>query len=129
MHETENPPDHGISWLFRDKMIIYNIDINIIWAILIFFTSFMIIYNSIISFGEPYLPLFVLELFRYGKTLDGPVKNPLVKLISVPKTYFTHFYIFSSVYVPALLLMALYYYTNQTKVSQITDRTPSDGQC
>ena len=110
-------------------MIIYNVDINVIWAILIFFTSFMIIYNSIISFGEPYLPLFVLELFRYGKTLDGPVKNPLVKLISVPKTYFTHFYIFSSVYVPALVLMVLYYYTNQTKVSHITDRTPSDSEC
>ena len=97
-------------------MIIFNVDINVIWAILIFFTSFMIVYNSIISLGEPYLPLFVLELFRYGKTLDGPVKNPLVKLISVPKTYFTHFYIFSSVYVPALLLMALYYYTNQSQV-------------
>ena len=99
-------------------MIIFDLDINIVWVILIFFISFMVIYNSIISFGEPYLPLFVLELFRYGKTLDGPVKNPLVKLISVPKTYFTHFYIFSSIYVPFLLLMVLYFYTNQTKVSQ-----------
>ena len=97
-------------------MIIYNVDINVIWAILIFFTSFMIIYNSIISLGEPYLPLFVLELFRYGKTLDGPVKNPLVKLISVPKSFFTHFYIFSSVYVPLLLLMVLHYYTTEIKV-------------
>jgi len=97
-------------------MIIYNFDINIIWAILIFFTGFMIIYNSIISLGEQHLPLGVLELFKYGKTLNGPVRNPFVKLISVPKTYFTHFYIFSSIYVPSLLLLVLYYYTNQTQV-------------
>ena len=48
-------------------MIIFDVDINIVWSILIFFTSFMLIYNSIISFGEPHLPLCVLELFRYGK--------------------------------------------------------------
>ena len=97
-------------------MIIFDVDINIVWSILIFFTSFMIIYNGIISLGEPHLPLFVLELFRYGKTLNGPVKNPLVKFISVPKTYFTHFYIFSSIYVPGLLLTVLHFYINSREV-------------
>ena len=57
-------------------------------------------------------------MLRYGKALNGPVRNPLVKLISVPKSYFTHFYIFSSIYVPSLLLLVLYYYTNHIKVRQ-----------
>ena len=62
---------------------------------------------------------FIIRLMlRYGKALNGPVRNPLVKLISVPKSYFTHFYIFSSIYVPSLLLLVLYYYTNHTKVRQ-----------
>ena len=82
-------------------------DLNIVWAILVFFTVFMILYSGIISFLEPVLPTAVLELFRYGKTLNGPVQSSLVGLISVPKSYFTHFYIFSSVYIPLLLCLTI----------------------
>ena len=89
-------------------MWILNWDVNLVWAVLIFFTAFMMVYNSVIAFGEPYLPEFVLELFRYGKTLNGPAKTTFVKMISVPKSYFTHFYIFSSIYVPASLATVLY---------------------
>ena len=92
-------------------MIILDTDINIVWAILIFFTIFMIVYNAIISFGEPHLPSFILELFRYGKTLDGPVKTSMIKMISVNKSCFTHFYIFSSIYVPLVLATVVYFYT------------------
>ena len=91
-------------------MWILNWDVNLVWAVLIFFTAFMMVYNSVIAFGEPYLPEFVLELFRYGKTLNGPAKTTFVKMISVPKSYFTHFYIFSSIYVPASLATVLYCY-------------------
>ena len=80
-------------------------DLNIVWAILVFFTVFMILYSGVISLLEPVLPTAVLELFRYGKTLNGPVQSSLVGLISVPKSYFTHFYIFSSVYIPLLLCL------------------------
>jgi len=82
-------------------------DLNIVWAILVFFTVFMILYSGIISLLEPVLPTAVLELFRYGKTLNGPVQSSLVGLISVPKSYFTHFYIFSSVYIPLLLCLTI----------------------
>ena len=64
------------------------------------------------DFGEPYLPEFMVELFRYGKTLNGPARTTIVKLISVPKSYFTHFYIFSSIYVPVTLATVLYCYLN-----------------
>ena len=95
-------------------MWILNFEVNLVWAVLIFFTVFMVVYNSVIAFGEPYLPEFVLELFRYGKTLNGPAKTTFVKMISVPKSYFTHFYIFSSIYVPTSLVTVLYcYYSGQ----------------
>ena len=47
-------------------MLILEYDLNLVWAILIFFTVFMIVYNGIIMFLEPHLPTCVLELFRYG---------------------------------------------------------------
>jgi len=103
-------------------MLILDYDVNVIWAILVFFTLFMIIYNGVISFGENHLPTFIIELFRYGKTLDGPAKTQIIKLISVPKSYFTHFYIFSSIYVPCVLMTVLFYYNTNTKVSDdVTD--------
>ena len=105
------------------KMLLLDYDINVIWAILIFFTLFMIIYNGVISIGENHLPAFIIELFRYGKTLDGPAKTPIIKLISVPKSYFTHFYIFSSIYVPGILINVLYYYINNIKVSDDVTNT------
>ena len=68
--------------------------------------------------GEPYLPAAVLELFRYGKTLNGPAKTSLIRLISVPKSYFTHFYIFSSIYVFITLMYVIHIYTNNKKVDE-----------
>lgn len=70
----------------------------------------MIIYSGIIVMLEPCLPTCVLELFRYGKTLNGPVQSSLVNIISVPKSYFTHFYIFACLYIPALFLLAASHY-------------------
>ena len=46
-------------------MLILEYDLNLVWAILIFFTVLMIVYNGIIVFLEPQLPTCVLELFRY----------------------------------------------------------------
>lgn len=92
-------------------------DINIVWSVLIFFTVFMVFYSGIISLLEDYLPNAVLELFRYGKTLNGPVKSSLVSLIIVPKSYFTHFYIFSSIFIPSLLFLSLSSYVTNSPAS------------
>ena len=91
-------------------------DVNIVWSVLIFFTVFMILYSGIISLLEDHLPNAVLELFRYGKTLNGPVRSSLVSLIVVPKSYFTHFYIFSSVFIPMLFYLSFSSYTTRTQV-------------
>jgi len=98
-------------------MWVLGYDLNIVWSVLIFFTVFMIFYSGVISLMEDYLPTAVLELFRYGKTLNGPVKSSLISLIIVPKSYFTHFYIFSSIYIPTLLFLSLSHYTSNVPVS------------
>ena len=82
-------------------------DLHLVWAVLAFFTVFMVLYSGAIALLEPVLPTAVLELFRYGKALDGPVQSRLVGMISVPKSYFTHFYVFSSIFLPALLGLAV----------------------
>jgi len=87
-------------------MWILGFDLNLIWFILGFFTVFMTVFNGLIDLFEEQLPLFVLEAFRYGKTLNGPVQSKIVSLISVPKSWFLHFYIFSSIYIPAVLYLA-----------------------
>eukprot|EP00090_Calanus_glacialis_P009342 TRINITY_DN17721_c0_g1_i3.p1 TRINITY_DN17721_c0_g1~~TRINITY_DN17721_c0_g1_i3.p1 ORF type:complete len:307 (-),score=74.95 TRINITY_DN17721_c0_g1_i3:117-1037(-) len=98
-------------------MWVLGYDLNLVWSVLIFFTIFMIFYSGVISLLEDHLPTVVLELFHYGKTLNGPVKSSLVSIISVPKSYFTHFYIFSSVYIPTLLYLSLSHYTTNIPVS------------
>jgi len=95
-------------------MWILNYDINVIWLILGFFTVFMVFFNGLIDVFEDKLPVFILEAFRYGKTLNGPLQSKLIRLITVPKSWFLHFYIFSSIYVPILLYYGVerYYFLN-----------------
>ena len=71
--------------------------------------------------ADPVL-LLILKIYhpRYGKTLNGPVQSSIVSMISVPKSYFTHFYIFSSIYLPLLLLVALHQYTTSSPHPLVT---------
>lgn len=85
-------------------------DLNLIWAILVFFMIFMVVFNGLIDLCEKSLPLFVVEAFRYGKSLNGPVQSSIVRSVSVPKSWFLHFYIFSSIYTPCLLYLAVQRY-------------------
>jgi len=87
-------------------MWILGYDLNLIWFILLFFSIWMVIFSGIIFYLEDYVPSLILELFRYGKTLNGPAQNTLVSLISLNKGHFTHFYIFSGIYVPFILYIA-----------------------
>ncbi|XP_023338447.1 polyprenol reductase [Eurytemora carolleeae] len=88
-------------------MWIFSYDLHLIWLILGFFTLFMIFTSGLIDQFEDKLPLFIIEAFRYGKTLNGPVQTKIISLIQVPKSWFTHFYIFSSIYTPFLLFLAI----------------------
>lgn len=110
-------------------------DINLVWFILIFFGFWMVVYSGVIGLLEDHLHSSVLELFRYGKTLNGPVQSSLVGLITIPKGYFSHFYMFSSVYIPLLLLVTITSYLSSSPAPRTLvegldlvctqDRTPS----
>lgn len=41
-------------------------------------------------------------IFRFGKTARGPSQYGLVRFFEIPKWWFLHFYIFSSIYIPLL---------------------------
>jgi len=94
-------------------MFILGYDLHLIYFILGFFTIFMVFFNGLIECFEDQLPLFVLESFRYGKTLNGPVQTKLVRLIKVPKAWFLHFYIFSSIFSSCLLFLAYKVYLDE----------------
>ena len=98
-----------LSIIFR-KMWLGAYDINLIWVILIFFTIVMVILGPVVELFASNLPTFLVESFRYGKALNGPVKSVLVDKIKVPKGWFTHFYIFASIYVPVLFYLCVKVY-------------------
>jgi len=97
-------------------MWVLGFDLHLIKTVLVFFSFWMVFFNGLIENFEKKLPLFLIEAFRYGKTLDGPVKTGLISLITVPKSWFLHFYIFSSIYVPCLLYLAYQVYVNENAV-------------
>jgi len=97
-------------------MYIFSYDLHLVHFILGVFTIIMVVFNGIIEHFEQSLPQFIVEAFRYGKTLNGPVQTKLVRLIQVPKSWFLHFYIFSSIYSPFILYQAYSSYMRNTEV-------------
>eukprot|EP00088_Acartia_fossae_P071942 TRINITY_DN9991_c0_g1_i13.p1 TRINITY_DN9991_c0_g1~~TRINITY_DN9991_c0_g1_i13.p1 ORF type:complete len:308 (-),score=18.07 TRINITY_DN9991_c0_g1_i13:263-1186(-) len=97
-------------------MYILGYDLNLIYFVLGVFTVIMVVFNGIIEHFENQLPLFIVEAFRYGKTLNGPVQTKIVRFIKVPKSWFLHFYIFSSIYSSLLLITAYRTCINGAKV-------------
>lgn len=78
--------------------------INYVQLIFALLTSSVIALGSLINYFEKYLPAFISEIFRYGKFAFNDKKQSLIKPVQVPKSWFKHFYVFSSF----LTLFALY---------------------
>lgn len=84
------------------------IEVNLVWAVLGFFSVFMIIFGGLINYLETFVPQILSDAFRYGKTSKSTSNSSfLVRAIEVPKHYFTHFYVFASVYVGLIWAMSL----------------------
>lgn len=54
----------------------------------------LLIYGIPHTFDWIQFPKMTTEIFSYGKTRRGEIDNPIVKLIEIPKSWFTHFYIY-----------------------------------
>lgn len=69
--------------------------INIVNTIFLGFAITIVLFGSLITFVEPRLPTFIKQSFRYGKHYHTGNTDVLVSKIEVPKSWFSHFYIFA----------------------------------
>ena len=87
-------------------MLILSYEINLVWTVLLFFSIYMTIFSFLINVLEPFTPKIISDAFGYGKTTNSNL-NIIVKFIQVPKTYFTHFYIFATVLMGILWILTI----------------------
>lgn len=88
---------------------------SINWIDLIFvqFICTITVLGVLINFIEPYLPVFVVQTFRYGKhSYSGSTASRLVQAVEIPKAWFRHFYVFALVWSAACAALAAYVYVS-----------------
>ena len=78
-------------------------------------TFFVVILGSLINLVENYLPAVIKQTFRYGKHANKGKSEKLVELIEIPKSWFSHFYVFALFWSWGSLLSAVsvYFYQYQ----------------
>uniref|UniRef100_A0A0K2TH51 Polyprenal reductase n=2 Tax=Lepeophtheirus salmonis TaxID=72036 RepID=A0A0K2TH51_LEPSM len=95
-----------------DNMWIFGIDVNLIWALLGFYSIWMIFFGTFVLYFERSLPKILNDAFKYGKTLanncDG--HHFLIRWAQVPKSYFLHFYVFATTYIFIIIYICLHIY-------------------
>nr|XP_040574649.1 polyprenol reductase-like [Lepeophtheirus salmonis] len=93
-------------------MWIFGIDVNLIWALLGFYSIWMIFFGTFVLYFERSLPKILNDAFKYGKTLanncDG--HHFLIRWAQVPKSYFLHFYVFATTYIFIIIYICLHIY-------------------
>ena len=88
-------------------MIFLGFEINLVWAALLFFSIYMAMaIFSLINLLEPVTPKIISDAFGYGKTTNSNL-SALIKFIQVPKAYFTHFYIFATLFMGSLWIFTI----------------------
>lgn len=76
--------------------------------LIIFLVVFL---GALIQYYEKSLPPFIPQLYRYGKfSYSGPARLVTAR---VPKRWFVHFYVFSSIISTLVLLLMLWVYTRR----------------
>lgn len=69
--------------------------INLLNSIFINFTLTIVLLGLLINAIEPHLPAFITQSFRYGKHSHKGEQNALIGKLEVPKSWFSHFYVFA----------------------------------
>ncbi len=70
-------------------------ELNLLWLTLLGMTVAVTLGGIFVNYLETFVPSELNELFRFGKTRRGGEKNRLLKVLEVPKDWFSHFYVFS----------------------------------
>ncbi len=81
-------------------------EINFVWAVLLTLTVVASIFGFGVNYIEWCLPQVLSDVFRYGKTSHPQTqqKFALLDALEIPKHWFSHFYMFASVYAGAAWL-------------------------
>lgn len=82
-------------------------EINLIWVLLGFISVFIIFFGGLVNYWATFLPKFVHDVFRYGKTHKSDNRNSLIQMIEIPKHYYSHYYIFTLLYGSILWFLAI----------------------
>lgn len=74
----------------------------------------IIIFGGLINAIEHHLPVFISRSFRYGKYGTQHTSKGFLKAIEVPKSWFKHFYIYSSILstVYIIFLTRIYFFNS-----------------
>lgn len=74
-------------------MIFYNV--NLINLLYLQLTFTIVVLGSLMSLIEHKLPNSIRQMFRYGKHAHTGDNDELIKRIEIPKSWFSHFYVFA----------------------------------
>ena len=78
-------------------MFIGKIEVNLLWTILSILCTLITFFGYLVNYWETFVPGIVNDAFRYGKTSRR--FNQWIGIIEVPKSWFTHFYVFGAVWI------------------------------
>ncbi len=88
-------------------MLLFEDDINLIWAVLIFFILYMLVAGTINNYFHNRAPKLLTDTFGYGKTAEEKPMR-LVELIGIRKAYFLHFYVFATAWINFCFMMLIH---------------------
>lgn len=68
---------------------------NLINFLFLNLTFSMVIMGLLVNVLDPYIPNFIKQSVRYGKHAHKGEQDQMVKKLEVPKSWFSHFYVFA----------------------------------
>lgn len=83
--------------------MVYFLYLNYIQLAFLAVTLSVIFFGVLVNLFEEQLPSVVAQFVRYGKFSDKKAKSPLI--VQVPKSWFRHFYFYSSILLPYALYL------------------------
>lgn len=94
-------------------MIFY--EVNLINILFLQLTFVIVVLGSLMSVIESKLPDSIRQMFRFGKCAHKGNSDRLIEIIEIPKSWFSHFYVFAIFWswFWSILAISIYFYGYQ----------------